>query len=113
VFAVYVAVIYFMFLISICVLGILVTVVVQYLYLCSESKPLTGMSMWVSRNSCVCQIYLHRNTSAYINTIIIVVSIDRFRLIITALSRVSSVHLILIKMLKLTSFWFGTVRSYE
>jgi len=50
VFVMHVAVIYFMFLFCICAATALVTIVIQYMYLRSESKPVTAMSTWVSRD---------------------------------------------------------------
>jgi len=53
-FGVYVAVVYFMFLICISVLVIVVTIVVQYTHLRSESKPFTEMPTWVNRYNFLC-----------------------------------------------------------
>jgi len=44
---------YFLFLIGICVLAVVVTIVVQYLHFRSESKPFTEIPIWVRRDFCV------------------------------------------------------------
>jgi len=49
-FLVDVAVIYFMYLICICVLAVVLTIIVQHLQLRSETKPFVAMPMWVSTN---------------------------------------------------------------
>jgi len=49
VLAVYVVVKYFLFLICMCVSAVVATIVVQHLYLCSESKPLVPMHTWVCK----------------------------------------------------------------
>jgi len=51
VFVMHVAVIYFLFLFCICAFAAVVTIVVQYLHLHSESKQVTAMPIWVSRDS--------------------------------------------------------------
>jgi len=43
-----VAVVYFVFLICICVSAVVLTIVVQHMYLRSETKPFTAMPVWVS-----------------------------------------------------------------
>jgi len=52
-FAMYVAVLYFVFLICIMVVSVVVTIVVKHIYLRSASKPFTPIPTWVSRDSCV------------------------------------------------------------
>jgi len=44
----HVVVVYFMFLIGMNILAVLLTIIVQRLYLHSESKPLVAMPIWVS-----------------------------------------------------------------
>jgi len=48
----YVVVVYFVFLISICILVVVVTMVVQRLHLRSETKPFVAMPTWVNAHSC-------------------------------------------------------------
>jgi len=59
VLVIHVAVVYFLFLIGIMVVGVVLTIVVQRLHFRSEIKPLTAMPIWVSTNVCVYQIRLH------------------------------------------------------
>ena len=49
---------YFLFLIGICVLAVVVTIVVQYLHLRSESKPFMEIPSWVCTDCCVWQFYV-------------------------------------------------------
>ena len=43
-------VIYFIFVICMCVLATLLTIIVLYLHLCAETHPVAAMPAWVSRN---------------------------------------------------------------
>ena len=73
-FGMHVAVIYFMLLICICVLAVVLTIIVQRLYLRAETKPLVPMPMWVSTDSRVLKFHyavglnvfaLYHNVSRY------------------------------------------------
>jgi len=66
----YVAVIYLMYLICICVLAVLLTIIVQHLQLCSETKQ--AMPVWVSADSYLPQITLHRTCRLIIIHVIII-----------------------------------------
>jgi len=43
-----VVVVYFMFLIGMCIMAVVLTIIVQHLYLRSESVPFVEMPVWVS-----------------------------------------------------------------
>ena len=64
-FAVHVAVIYFLLFICLCVFAVVVTIIVQHLHLRAETKPLVLMPILVSTDVCAYQVRLHSNISVF------------------------------------------------
>ena len=66
VLVVYVVVVYFMFLIGTCILAVVLTIIVQHLYLRSESTPFVAMSTSVSTKLRQLWLYIQGAAKKYL-----------------------------------------------